>query len=99
MLQLGALICLGLFAVTVVSRLRFLGARAAGPYIALLGGVLVLADAFAGTMAMRTMLHPAVLQHPPLLLALYYLAYAWVVLAFPFLWGSFWQASASRQAS
>ena len=36
-LQLGAMICLGLFTATVVSRLRFLGARAAGAYIALLG--------------------------------------------------------------
>jgi hypothetical protein len=37
-LQLGALICFGLFAVTIVSRLRFLGAKGAGAYIALLGG-------------------------------------------------------------
>lgn len=75
-LQFGALVCFGLFAVTVVSRLRFLGAKAAGPYIALLGGILVLADAFAGTMTMWTLLHPGVIDHPPLVLALYYLSYA-----------------------
>jgi hypothetical protein len=75
-LQLGALICFGLFAVTIVSRLRFLGAKGAGAYIALLGGFLVLADAFAGAMAMWTLLHPGVIEHPPTLLALYYLSYA-----------------------
>lgn len=75
-LQFGALVCFGLFAVTVVSRLRFLGVKAAGPYIALLGGILVLADAFAGTMAMWTLLHPGIIEHPPIVLALYYLSYA-----------------------
>jgi hypothetical protein len=37
-LQFGALIPLGIFTATVVSRLRFLGVTAAGPYIALFGG-------------------------------------------------------------
>src|SRR5271155_5168275 len=49
-LQLGAMICLGLFTATVVSRLRFLGANAPGAYIALLGGFLVVADSWAGSM-------------------------------------------------
>jgi hypothetical protein len=74
-LQLGAMICLGLFTATVVSRLRFLGARAAGAYIALLGGFLVVADSFAGSMAMWALLHPGVVEHPPVVLALYYLAF------------------------
>jgi len=74
--QLGAIICFGLFVVTIVSRLRFLGAKAAGTYIALLGGFLVLADAFAGSMAMWTLLHPGVIENPPTVLALYYLGYA-----------------------
>jgi hypothetical protein len=74
-LQLGAMICLGLFAATVVSRLHFLGARAAGLYIALFGGFLVVADAMAGTMAMWTLLRPGVVEHPPLVLALYYIGY------------------------
>ena len=75
-LQFGAMVCLGLFTATVVSRLHFLGARAVGTYIALLGGFLVVADAFAGTMAMWTVLRPTVLDHPPLVLALYYLGFA-----------------------
>jgi hypothetical protein len=74
-LQFGAMVCLGLFTATVVSRLHFLGARAAGITIALLGGFLVVADAFAGTMAMWTMLRPAVLEQPSVALALYYLGF------------------------
>jgi hypothetical protein len=74
-LQFGAMVCLGIFAATVVSRLHFLGARAAGTSIALLGGFLVIADSFAGTMATWTMLRPAVNSDPHSVLALYYLAY------------------------
>jgi hypothetical protein len=74
-LQFGAWICFGLFTATVVSRLHFLGARAAGIYIALFGGFLVVADAFAGTMAMWTLLRPAVNENPTLVLALNYFAY------------------------
>jgi hypothetical protein len=75
-LQLGAMICLGLFTATVVSRLHFNGVRAAGSLIALFGGFLVVFDAMVGAMVMWTLLHPGVIDHPPLLLALYYLAYA-----------------------
>jgi hypothetical protein len=75
-LQFGAIVCFGLYSVTVVSRLRFLGAKAAGVYIALLGGILVVADAFAAAMTMWTLLHPGVIEHPQVVLALYYLGYA-----------------------
>lgn len=75
-LQFGAMVCLGIFTAAVVSRLHFLGARAAGTYIALLGGFLVVADAFVGTMAMWTMLRPGILHDSTLVLALYYLGYA-----------------------
>ena len=74
-LQFGAMICLGIFVATVVSRLQFLGARAAGVYIALFGGLLVVADSAAGTMAMWTMLRPGIVDHAPLVLALYYIGY------------------------
>lgn len=74
-LQFGAMVCLGLFTATVVSRLHFLGARAAGTMIALGGGFLVVADSFAGTMAMWTMLRPGVLDQPSIVLALYYVGY------------------------
>ena len=74
-LQFGAMVCLGIFTAAVVSRLHFLGARAAGTYIALLGGFLVVADAFAGSMAMWTMLRPGILHDPNLVLALYYVGF------------------------
>lgn len=74
-LQFGAMVCLGIFAATVVSRLHFLGARAAGTYIALLGGFLVVADAFAGSMATWTLLRPEVNQNGTTVLALYFFAY------------------------
>jgi hypothetical protein len=74
-LQLGGMICLGLFTATIVSRLHFLGARAAGVYIALFGGFLVVFDSMAGTMAMWALLRPGVAAHPDVLLALYYLGY------------------------
>jgi hypothetical protein len=75
-LQLGAMVCFGIFTATVVNRLHFLGARAAGTYIALIGGFLVVADAFVGAMAMWTMLRPGVIEQPSLVLTLYYLGYA-----------------------
>ncbi len=74
-LQFGAMICLGIFVATVASRLQFHGARAAGIYIALLGGFLVVADAIAGTMTMWTMLRPQIIGDPPLVIALYYIGY------------------------
>lgn len=73
--QFGAMICLGLFTATVVSRLQFLGARAAGTYIALFGGFLVVADAIAGSIAMWTMLLPPIVQNSQTVLALYYIGY------------------------
>ncbi|HTW82221.1 MAG TPA: hypothetical protein VME23_21930 [Terracidiphilus sp.] len=74
-LQLGAWVCFGIFTATVVSRLHFLGARAAGTYIALFGGFLVVADSFAGTMAMWTLLRPGVNENGTLVLALNYFSY------------------------
>jgi len=74
-LQFGAMVCLGIFTAVVVSRLHFLGARAAGTYIALLGGFLVVADAFAGSMALWAMLRPSVIGSPSTVLGLYYLGF------------------------
>jgi hypothetical protein len=74
--QLGGMICLGIFVATVVSRLQFLGARAVGIYITLLGGFLVVADAITSAMTMWTMLRPGVIDHPQLVLALYYFGFA-----------------------
>jgi hypothetical protein len=75
-LQFGATICLGLFCTVTVSRLRFLGVNAAGPYIALLGGFLTVFNGLGASLAVWTMIHPAVVQTPSALLALYYFSYA-----------------------
>jgi hypothetical protein len=74
-LQFGAMVCLGLFTAAVVSRLQFLGARATGVTIALVGGLLVVADAFAGSMAAWAMIHPSVAADPHVLLALFYMSF------------------------
>jgi len=48
-LQFGALVPLGIFTASVVSRLHFLGVRAAGPYIALFGGFAVVFNGMAAS--------------------------------------------------
>jgi len=75
-LQSGASICLGLFTAVVVSRLHFLGVRAAGVHIALFGGFLTVFDGIAAAFATWTMIQPAVVQTPSALLALYYYSFA-----------------------
>jgi hypothetical protein len=56
--------------------MRFLGVRSAGPWIALFGGFLVVFDGVAAGFTMWTLIHPVVEQAPVIVLALYYLAYA-----------------------
>lgn len=75
-LQFGATICLGLFTAAVVAQLRFLGVRAAGPWIALFGGFLTVFNGIGAGLITWTMIHPAVAQSPPVLLGFYYLSYA-----------------------
>lgn len=75
-LQFGATICLGLFTVVAVSRLRFLGVESAGPWIALFGGLLTVFDGVAACFTGWTMIHPAVLPNSSVVLGLYYLAFA-----------------------
>lgn len=76
LLQTGAVICLGLFTAVVVSRLQFLGVRAAGVSIALFGGFFTVFDSFAAGMATWTLIRPVVAQTPSSILALNYLSYA-----------------------
>ena len=57
-LQTGATICLGLFTAVIVSRLQFLGIRAAGVTIALFGGFLCVFDSMAAAFTTWT-LHPS----------------------------------------
>lgn len=75
-LQIGASVCLGLFTAVVVSRMQFLGVRAAGMYIALFGGFLTVFNGIAAGFATWTLIHPAVAASPSILLGLYYFAYA-----------------------
>jgi len=75
-LQIGSLIPLGIFAATVVSRLRFLGVTAAGPNIALFGGFMTAFNGFAAGFTVWAMIHPGLTQEVALTTALYYLSYA-----------------------
>jgi hypothetical protein len=75
-LQLGATICLGLFCASAVSRMRYLGVQSAGPYIALFGGFLTVFNGVAASLILWTMIRPGIVQEPSVLLALYYLSYA-----------------------
>ena len=75
-LQLGATICLGLFTAATVSRLQFLGVKAAGPFIALFGGFLTVFNGIAAGMIVWTMIHPDVSAVPSVLVGLYFLSYA-----------------------
>jgi len=76
LLQTGANVCLGLFTAAVVSRLQFLGIRAAGVTIALYGGFLCVFDSIAAALTTWTLIRPAVAANPPILVALNYLSYA-----------------------
>ena len=75
-LQTGANICLGLFTAVIVSRLHFLGVRAAGAHIALFGGFLTVFDSLSAGFATWSLIHPAVAATPSVLLGLYYLSFA-----------------------
>lgn len=75
-LQFGASIPLGIFTATVVSRLRFLGVRAAGPYIALFGGLATSFNVAVSALTLWVMAFPGVAQDAAVLRALYYVSFA-----------------------
>jgi hypothetical protein len=75
-LQFGAAIPLGIFTATMVSRLHFLGARMAGVYIALFGGLLAAFDTAASAHVLWVMAHAGVAQDTAVLRALYYLGFS-----------------------
>ena len=75
-LQFGAAIPLGIFAASVVSRLQFLGARAAGTYIALFGGLMTAFNTAACALIIWVMAYPGIALDQGILRALYYLAFA-----------------------
>jgi hypothetical protein len=75
-LQFGSTIPLGVFTASVVSRLQFLGVRAAGPHIALFGGLATVFNGMAASLLLWVMAYPGIAQDPSVLRALYYASYA-----------------------
>lgn len=75
-LQFGAAIPLGIFTATMVSRLRFLGIRAAGAYIALFGGFAAALNMFAAGSVIWVLGSSAVTQSPAIVQSLSSLAFA-----------------------
>ena len=72
----GSAIPLGIFTATVVSRLRFLGVRAAGAYIALFGGLATALNIAAASSILWVMAYPGIAQDAGVLRALYYLMFS-----------------------
>jgi hypothetical protein len=72
----GSAIPLGIFTATVASRLRFLGVRAAGPTIALFGGLATALNLLSSAIILWVMAYPGIAQDGAVLRALYYLMYA-----------------------
>lgn len=72
----GASISLGIFTASAVSRLRFLGVRAAGATIALFGGLGTSFNMAASALVLWVMAYPGIAQDAAVVRALYYLQYA-----------------------
>ena len=75
-LQFGAAIPLGLFTATMVSRLQFLGVRAAGAHIALFGGMMAAFNIAISALVLWVMAYPGVAQETGVLRALYYVVFS-----------------------
>jgi hypothetical protein len=73
--QFLSAIPLGIFTVTVWTRLRWLGVKAAGPSIALLGGLVVCVNMIVGSMIAWTMVFPGIAADEGVLRALYYIGF------------------------
>ena len=74
--QFGAAIPLGLFTATMVSRLKFLGLKAAGVHIALFGGLMTAFNVVLSALVIWVMAYPGIAQDASITRALYYLAFA-----------------------
>jgi hypothetical protein len=70
-LQFGAAIPLGIFTATMVSRLHYLGVRAAGAHIALFGGLMAAFDIAISALVLWVMAYPGIAQEAGVLRALY----------------------------
>ncbi|MBK9729856.1 MAG: hypothetical protein IPO83_00935 [Chitinophagaceae bacterium] len=75
-LQFIAAVPLGLFVVCVVSRLRFHGVTAVGPYIALFGGQIAAANILLSSLLLWVMAYPEVAQDTSIIRVLYFIVYA-----------------------
>jgi hypothetical protein len=75
-LQFGAAIPLGIFAASIASCLQFLGARVAGVFIALFGGIATAITMIASASALWVMAQPGIAKDPAMLQALYWLVQA-----------------------
>jgi hypothetical protein len=74
--QFGSAIPLGLLVVNVVSRLSFLGIKAAGPFIALFGGLMTAINLALSALLLWVMAYPDIAQDTSAIRALYYAVYA-----------------------
>src|SRR5262249_8459390 len=74
--QFGAAIPLGIFTATMVSRLRFLGVRAAGADIALFGGFMAAFDIAISALVLWVMACPGIADESGVVRALYYVVFA-----------------------
>jgi hypothetical protein len=72
-LQFGAAVPLGIFTASIASRLQFLGSRAAGVSIALVGGITTTIMMMAASTALWVMAQPGIADNSSLLQALYWL--------------------------
>jgi hypothetical protein len=75
-LQFGSAIPLGLFTAAIVSRLRFLGVKGAGPFLALFGGLFTAFDLALSALVLWVMAYPGIAQDASVLRALYYVVFA-----------------------
>src|SRR5262249_22041297 len=76
LLQFGSAIPLGLFTATIVSRLQFLGAKVAGVYIALFGGLMTAFNLSLSALTLWVVAYPGIAQDTAVLRALYYMVFA-----------------------
>lgn len=74
--QFGAAIPLGIVAATMVSRLQFLGVRAAGVHIALFGGLMAAFNIAISALVLWVMAYPGMANESGVLRALYYIVFA-----------------------
>jgi hypothetical protein len=74
--QFGSAIPLGLYVVNVVSRLRFLGVKAAGPYIALFGGLMTTFNLALSALLEWVMAYTRMAENTSVIRALYYMVFS-----------------------